>query len=305
MSSSTPAINWTPMIIGFVAGFISRLISLRSGRDHYPGYPSGYISQLALGIIAAMVGSSIITSLIGKEFTAATFLTLAATQFRDVRTTEAATLTAEENLILVPRGAGYIAGIAITYEARNYLAMLIGLLTSASGAFLGWIPGVVIGILAIIGGEYFMHGPTIGQMIEVRPSKISFEKGSLLYAGDVMLMEVGLPHSRQRWLEDGLAVELIPKNPRGQAALWDVAQRQAITHSAATAVGVQKDIGYPDQTPLTRMELPHPSGKAGLGILPVHRDMNRLIAAIKSTPVLESSKWSRMSNTVKHTENGS
>jgi hypothetical protein len=293
------------MIIGFVAGFISRLISLRSGRDHYPGYPSGYISQLALGIIAAMVGSSIITSLIGKEFTAATFLTLAATQFRDVRTTEAATLTAEENLILVPRGAGYIAGIAITYEARNYLAMLIGLLTSASGAFLGWIPGVVIGILAIIGGEYFMHGPTIGQMIEVRPSKISFEKGSLLYAGDVMLMEVGLPHSRQRWLEDGLAVELIPKNPRGQAALWDVAQRQAITHSAATAVGVQKDIGYPDQTPLTRMELPHPSGKAGLGILPVHRDMNRLIAAIKSTPVLESSKWSRMSNTVKHTENGS
>jgi len=293
------------MIIGFVAGFISRLISLRSGRDHYPGYPSGYISQLALGIIAAMVGSSIITSLIGKEFTAATFLTLAATQFRDVRTTEAATLTAEENLILVPRGAGYIAGIAITYEARNYLAMLIGLLTSASGAFLGWIPGVVIGILAIIGGEYFMHGPTIGQMIEVRPSKISFEKGSLLYAGDVMLMEVGLPHSRQRWLEDGLAVELIPKNPRGQAALWDVAQRQAITHSAATAVGVQKDIGYPDQSPLTRMELPHPSGKAGLGILPVHRDMNRLIAAIKSTPVLESSKWSRMSNTVKHTENGS
>jgi len=293
------------MIIGFVAGFISRLISLRSGRDHYPGYPSGYISQLALGIIAAMIGSSIITALIGKEFTAATFLTLAATQFRDVRTTEAATLTAEENLILVPRGAGYIAGIAITYEARNYLAMLIALLTSASGAFLGWIPGIVIGILAIIGGEYFMHGPTVGQMIDVRPSKISFEKDSLLYAGDVMLMEVGLPHTRQRWLEDGLAVELIPKNPRGQSALWDVSQRQAITHSAATAVGVQKDIGYPDQAPLTRMELPHPSGKAGLGILPLHRDMDRLIAAIKSTPVLESSKWSRMSNTVKHTESGS
>ncbi len=293
------------MIIGFVAGFISRLISLRSGRDHYPGYPSGYISQLALGIIAAMIGSSIITALIGKEFTAATFLTLAATQFRDVRTTEAATLTAEENLILVPRGAGYIAGIAITYEARNFLAMLIGLLTSASAAFLGWIPGIVIGILAIIGGEYFMHGPTVGQMIDVRPSKISFEKDSLLYAGDVMLMEVGLPHTRQRWLEDGLAVELIPKNPRGQSALWDVSQRQAITHSAATAVGVQKDIGYPDQAPLTRMELPHPSGKAGLGILPLHRDMDRLIAAIKSTPVLESSKWSRMSNTVKHTESGS
>jgi len=305
VSSSSAAINWTPMIIGFIAGLISRLISLRSGRDHYPGYPSGYISQLALGIIAAMVGSSIITALVGKQFTAATFLTLAATQFRDVRTTEAATLTAEENLILVPRGAGYIAGIAITYEARNYAAMLVALVTSAGGAFLGWIPGAILAILAIVAGEYFMHGPTVGQMIEVRPSKISFEKGSLLYAGDVMLMEVGLPHSRQRWLEDGLAVELIPKNPRGESALWDVAQRQAITHAAAAAVGVQKDVGYPDQMPLTRMELPHPSGKAGLGILPVHRDMDTLIAAIKAAPVLESSKWSKMTNTVKHTESGS
>lgn len=305
MSSPSAPIDWTPMIIGFIAGFISRLISLRSRRDHYPGYPSGYISQFALGIIAAMVGSSIITALVGKQFTAATFLTLAATQFRDVRTTERATLTAEEKLILVPRGAGYIEGIAITYEARNYGAMLVALVTSTAAAFLTWIPGIIVGILSIVLAQRLMQGQTIGDILEVRASKISFEKESLLYAGDVMLMEVGLPHTRQRWMEDGLAVELIPKNPRGQAALWNVSQRQAMTHVAASAVGVQKDVGYPDQSPLCRMELPHPSGKAGLGILPVHRDMDRLIDAIKATPVLESGKWSKLSNTVKHTESGS
>lgn len=305
MSSPSAPIDWTPMIIGFIAGFISRLISLRSGRDHYPGYPSGYISQFSLGIIAAMVGSSIITALVGKQFTAATFLTLAATQFRDVRTTERATLTAEEKLILVPRGAGYIEGIAITYEARNYAAMLVALVTSTAAAFLTWVPGIIVGILSVVLAQRLMQGQTIGDILEVRASKISFEKESLLYAGDVMLMEVGLPHTRQRWLEDGLAVELIPKNPRGQAALWNVSQRQAMTHVAASAVGVQKDVGYPDQSPLCRMELPHPSGRAGLGILPVHRDMDRLIDAIKATPVLESGKWSKLSNTVKHTESGS
>lgn len=297
MSSHTP-VDWTPMIIAFVAGFLSRVIALRSGRDHYPGYPSGYVSQVALGLIAALIGSSILVSLKGKEFTAATFLTLAATQFRDVRTTEAKMLEAEESLILVPRGPGYIQGIAITYEARNYLAMLVALATSAVAQFLGPIAGVIGGIVFILAGERFMHGPTIGDLLEVKAAPIRFEKGSLLYAGEAMLMEVGLPHTRDRWLKEGLGVELIPKNPRGQAILWNVSQRQAITHSAATAVGVQKDVGYPDQSPLCRMELPKPTGKAGLGILPVHRDIDRLIAAVKATPVLESGKWWKMSNTV-------
>ncbi len=301
MPSSAP-IDWTPMIIGFIAGLVSRLWALRTGRDHYPGYPSGYVAQVALATIAAMIGSSVLTALKGKEFTAATFLTLAATQFRDVRNTERRTLESEEQLILVPRGAGYIEGIAITYEARNYLAMLVALVTSAGVQLFGVVIGIVVGILALIAGEIMMSGPKVGQFIDVRPAKIHFEKDSLLYAGEVMLMEVGLPHTRQRWLGDGMGVELTPRNPRGQAVLWDVSQRAAITHSAAAAVGAQKDVGYPDQTPLCRMELPAPTGKAGLGILPVDRNMDRLIEAIRQTPVLEVGKWRRMRNTVKHQE---
>ncbi|MBX5466325.1 MAG: YIEGIA family protein [Firmicutes bacterium] len=291
---STGPINWTPMIVGFVAGFISRVLALRSGRSHFPGFPSGYISQIALGVIAAMVGSSITVSLAGKEFTAATFLTLAATQFRDVRNTERKTLEAEEQLILVGRGAGYIEGIAVTYEARNYLAMLVALVVSAATQFFGLWVGIGVGVASILVGERFMSGPRIGDVCEVEPAPVRFEKGSLLYAGDVMMMEVGLKGSRERYLQHGLAVVLTPKNPRGQAALWNVAQRQAIAHEAAAAVGTQKDVGYPEQTPLCRMEMPNATGRAGLTIIPVHRDVNRLIRAIKNTPVLESSKWARM-----------
>ncbi|MCY0908337.1 MAG: YIEGIA family protein [Sulfobacillus thermotolerans] len=297
MSSSGP-INWTPMIVGFTAGFLSRLISLRSGRTHYPGYPSGYISQIALAVIAAMIGSSILTSLLGKEFTAATFLTLAATQFRDVRNTERKTLEQEEHLILVSRGAGYIEGIAITYEARNYLAMLVALLGSALTLAGGLTVGIIGSVIVLIISEIFMSGKRVGDLIDVQPAKISFDKGSLLYAGDVMMMEVGLPHSRERYEKEGLAVVLTPKDERGQAILWNVSQRQAITYEAAAAVGAQKDIGYPEQSPLCRMEMPAGTGKAGLSILPVDRDMAKLIKAIKNTPVLESDKWSKMSSPV-------
>lgn len=293
MSPSGP-IDWSPMVVGFIAGFLSRAISIKSGRSHYPGYPSGYISQIALAIIAAIIGSSIIVSLVGKQFTAATFLTLAATQFRDVRSTERTTLEKEESLILVSRGAGYIEGIAITYEARNYLAMLIALVTSVSVEYLGVVVGAIVGIVAIIVGEIYMSGPHMGDMVDVEPGKIHFEKGTLLYVGDVMMMEVGLPHSRERYLQEGIGVILTPKGPRGQSALWNVSQRQAISHEVAAAVGAQKDVGYPEQTPLCRMDMPKGSGRAALSILPVEHDVEAVIKAIKKTPMLESGKWSAM-----------
>ncbi len=291
MSPSGP-IDWSPMIVGFIAGFVSRIISIKSGRSHYPGYPSGYISQVALAIIAAIIGSSIIVSLVSKQFTAATFLTLAATQFRDVRATERTTLEKEEGLILVSRGAGYIEGIAITYEARNYLAMLIALATSVGVEYLGVIIGGIIGIVTIVIGEIYMAGPHMGDVVEVEPAKIRFEKGSLLYVGDVMMMEVGLPHSRERYEQEGIGVIITPKGPRGQSALWNVSQRQAISHEVASAVGAQKDVGYPEQTPLCRMDMPKGSGRAALSILPVQHDVQAVIRAIKKTPMLESGKWS-------------
>lgn len=293
---STAPINWDPMIVGFIAGFISRVLYLKSGRSHTPGYPSGFIIQIAIAVIAGMIGSSVIVALIGKQFTAATFLTLAATQFFNVRTNERKTLEQEEGLILVGRGAGYIEGIALTYEARNFLGMLVALATSLVAEWTVWA-GIIAGIIFIIIGEVFMSGPRIGELIDVEPAKLKFEKGSLLYVGEVMMMEVGLPDTRERILERGVGVMLLPRDLRGEAVLWNIAQRQAIAHQAAVAVGVQKDVGYPEQTSLCRMEMPAGTGQAGLFIIPVEQNVDTLIKAIKNTPVLESGKWSKMRNT--------
>jgi hypothetical protein len=293
MSGNVP-VHWMPFLLGFAAGLLSRLMSLQPGRREYPGWPSGYISQLALGVIAAMIGGGIITSLFAHEFTAATFLTLAATQFRDVRETERNSLSNEESMILVPRGPSYIEGIAMTYEARNFLSMLVGLSTSAVAFWIGLWPGIVGGVVFVIVGEIFMRGRSIGQYIDVQPGQIRFEKESLLYVDDVMLMDVGLEQVRKQWREDGLGVTLRPKSPQGQAILWDLGQRQAITHEAAMAVGIRKDVGYPDYSPLTRMDMPSGNGVAALGIIPGYKDMSRLVYAIKNTPMLEASKMARV-----------
>lgn len=294
MSGSSPVVNWMPFLLGFAAGMLSRLLSLQPGRREYPGWPSGYISQLALGIIAAMIGGGIITSLFAKEFTAATFLTLAATQFRDVRETERETLSNEESLILVPRGPGYIEGIAMTYEARNFLAMLVALATSAVAFWLGLLPGIGGGVVFVILGQVFMRGRSIGRELEIKAGQIHFEKESLLYVDNVMLMDVGLVQVREAWLEHGLGITLTPKSAQGQAILWNLGQRQAITHEAAMAVGVRKDVGYPDYTPLTRMDMPSGSGVAALAIVPAFKDIDRLIRAVQLTPMLEASKMSRV-----------
>lgn len=84
------------------------------------------------------------------EFSAVSFLLLAASQFREVRNVERATLQAMERTEMVPRGTGYIEGIARTFEARNYLSIWVALsmaVTAEGFAFLGW-PRLILSLAA-------------------------------------------------------------------------------------------------------------------------------------------------------------
>ena len=86
-----------------------------------------------------------------KDFSAITFLTLAATQFRDVRNMERNTLQQLDGYELVPRGNTYIEGIALVFESRNYLAMLTSFVTTfAYIGFRSWIAGVIMAIIAFL-----------------------------------------------------------------------------------------------------------------------------------------------------------
>lgn len=97
-----------------------------------------------------------IPALLVKEYTAITFLVLCAQQFRDIRNMERETLLKLEDSQLVPRGADYIEGIAKVFEARNYLVMMVALVTTGGIIFLEVRAGVFLGILAIIASHILM-----------------------------------------------------------------------------------------------------------------------------------------------------
>ena len=266
-------------------GFFDRLYLLCSDYRSYPSYPHGYVIHLSLGAIAAALAAVAIPALLVKEYTAITFLVLCAQQFRDIRNMERETLLKLEDSQLVPRGADYIEGIAKVFEARNYLVMMVALVTTGGIIFLEVRAGVLLGILAIIASHILMSGQKIGEIAEVREGRVSFD-GPLLMVDDIVIMNVGEKKARTKILSEGVGLILTGKGDNGRAALNNLGQRQAILHDIAAIIGSKAEIGEPSYTPMARKNVD--TGAIGIYFLPNERDIEGLIKAVKRTPLLES-----------------
>ena len=278
--------NYTAAIIwGIFMGFFDRLYLLCSDYRSYPSYPHGYVIHLSLGAIAAALAAVAIPALLVKEYTAITFLVLCAQQFRDIRNMERETLLKLEDSQLVPRGADYIEGIAKVFEARNYLVMMVALVTTGGIIFLEVRAGVFLGILAIIASHILMSGQKIGEIAEVREGRVSFD-GPLLMVDDIVIMNVGEKKARTKILSEGVGLILTGKDDTGRAALNNLGQRQAILHDIAAIIGSKAEIGEPSYTPMARKNVD--TGAIGIYFLPNERDVEGLIKAVKRTPLLES-----------------
>ncbi|RKD34319.1 YIEGIA family protein [Thermohalobacter berrensis] len=284
------------IIPSIVLGVLSRLSMLRIDSRQYPSYPQGTFSHLTLGIIAAALGSVAVPALAEKEFAAVTFLALAAQQFRDVRNLERQSLDNMEPTELVARGTAYIEDIAKAFEARNYMTILTSVivsiviftLTQANiHKTLAILIGILIGFIAIIYFNRAISRQTIQDIADVYPAKIEFQ-GPLLTVNGVIIMNIGLKASREIYMKNGIAVEIIPKDENGIATLANLGQRQAIQHNAATQLGIRKDKDEPDFTPIARRD-PH-TGNVVMAIVSLEPDVECLVEAVKNTIVLESSK---------------
>ena len=157
------------VILGMIAGFLARLYMLRTDYRNYPSYPHGYIIHLSLGAIAASLASIALPALLEEEYTAITFLVLCAQQFRDIRNMERETLMKLEENTLVPRGLDYIEGIAKVFESRNYLVMLVSLVTSGATIYGGVGLGAVAGLAMILFARFLMRA-RFTPFTRIRPS---------------------------------------------------------------------------------------------------------------------------------------
>jgi uncharacterized protein len=273
-------------LLGIAFGTAARYVMLRSDYRQYPAYPHGFITHLSLGLIASVLGALAVPTLLEREFTAVTFLSLAATQFRDIREIERKTLAGLDMTNLVPRGPDYIEGIARVFEARNYLVMLIALGVSGITYTTVFWGGLLFGAAALIASRLLMKGQVIENIATVRPGEIRFE-GPNLFVENIHFMNLAREEARRTVMERGLGVVIEPHDDNARATLANSGQRMAIAHDAATQLGIYKDVDTAEFTPLLRRDLD--TGRIGMIILPLEADMECLLTAIRRVPVLESS----------------
>lgn len=275
-----------PILLGVLVGVITRLIMLRTDTRQYPTRLHGKIVHIAMGFIAAILGAVAIPSIMKKDFSALTFLTLAASQFRDVRNMERNTLQQLDGVELVPRGSTYIEGIALVFESRNYLAMMASFVTTfAYFVFNSPIAGVIAGIASFFAAKALMSGGRLQDLVEIEHAPLRFD-GAGLYIDNIYIMNIGLPARQKEIMKYGMGFLLKPKSMDANITLSNLGQRQAILHDVAVGLGVVRDSGTPALVPLAKRDLN--DGRIGVFVLPQEQDVEKAIQIIGNVPTLEN-----------------
>lgn len=273
-----------PVLMGVSFGFLSRLTLLRTDFRQYPTYPQGRIIHLSFGFIAAFIGAVATPAVMESDWTAVTFLGLAATQFREVRKMERETLAKVDEFELVKRGTPFIEGMAQAFESRNYMVMFTGLVTTLCAVYSFWL-GAVAGIVMIFVVKFNMSGKLLLDIADVSEGDIHFD-GPTLYVDDIVIKNVGLEKSRQMITERAVGIIVTPKNQNSIVTLSHLGQRQAMLHHIATVLGSFLDSGEPALLPLAKRDLE--DGRIALFVMPREKDFKQIKTVLEHVPVLDS-----------------
>jgi len=273
-----------PVVVGIVFGFVARTLLLRTDFRQYPTYPTGRIIHLSFGFIAAFIGAVAIPAVLESDWTAVTFLGLAATQFREVRKMERESLQNIDKSELVMRGTPFIEGMAQAFESRNYLVMFTALVTTLCAVFSFWL-GIIGGIVMLVIVKFNMSGKLLNAIADVTEAEIRFE-GPTLFVGDILIKNVGLEDTRKIITEKAVGAIVTPKNQNSIVTLSYLGQRQAMLHHIATVLGSYLDSGEPALIPLTKRDME--DGRIALFFLPREKDFHQIKAVLDNVPILDS-----------------
>lgn len=273
------------VLLGTSVGLLARILLLRSDYRQYPAFPHGRLIHLSLGLIAAALGAVAVPALASKEYTAITFLALAAQQFREVRNMERNTLKEIDGQELVPRGASYIEGIAVVFEGRNYLVMLAAFFVSLFSAWIGEWAGLAAGAVFLLATRLLMNGKRLAHIAELAFAPVRVE-GSGVYVSDIYIMNVGLEDNRKVIESQGIGMILTPKNDNARVMLGHLGQRQAILYDVSTRLGVYRDADEPALLPQAKLDLR--TGRVGLLMLAREHDRAKVLEAVRNVPLLEA-----------------
>lgn len=292
--------------VGIFVGLTSRFIMLNLDQKQYPTQPNVLLTQIVLAFVASSLGSLVVPALVARSYTSITFLSLAAEQFRQVRENRRDTLQNLEDIQLVQRGDAFIEEIARTYEIRNYMCIITSLLTVGLHYFLISEFKINVNISLVISGvsglilafllRKLLTRQTIGDIADVVPAKISFVDEVIMQVGDLKgITNMGLKEDRDRYIEHGLGIEIIPKDKSyiNASILLNPGQRQAIIYNIYSRIGILKQDNEPAFSPLPRRNPKKES--LVIAYIPMEKDIDKLIESVKSCPILSSAKGKNLS----------
>ncbi|MGV2939894.1 YIEGIA family protein [Mesobacillus sp. LC4] len=278
------------IITAICVGTLARVLTIKEDFRQYPSYPNGYMIHLVTGFVASALGAVAIPALMTKNFVAVTFLTLAIQQFRDVRKSERESLKDVENTEYAYRGDAYIDGIAKTFEARNYFSLIVSFLTAltiqivdSESKLINIFSGIIVGAIGFYILKRFSKGKTIGDIAEVEEGKIEVKGSELFVDGIYVTNLLGSENAAKMFEKEGMAVVIFPHEEHFRIALDNFGQRQAALFEATRALGVKR-------YHFTRKE--YEKGRIVVTLVPIIKDKDKLIEAVKKTPLLESTKKS-------------
>lgn len=283
--------------VALVLGVLSRLIVLRIVNKQQPTQPQDYIEQLILSFIASALGAVAFPALLDKEFAALTFLAVGIQQFQEVASEEEITLSNIDDNELIRKGMTYIHDVSKNYEVRNYLSIFSSL--AASIAFITVFntfkvnfiictisSSVATGVVGYI-FKKILANKSLEDIVDVEVLPIEFD-GALLKVGGVVLTNIGLETSKQKYLEKGIGLKVIPKDMVSAGIIGDPAQQQAMLHNVYLHMGIDRDVDEPEFIPIARTN--PKDNSVNFGYIPLVRDVDLTVEAIKSAPILDSSK---------------
>lgn len=278
--------------LGTLLGTVTRLSVLKADYRMYPTSPNGVFIQATVGFIAAFMGAVVLPALFDKNWVAVTFLALAIQQLRQVRETERQSLRDLEATELVPRGSAYVDAIAKGFEARNYIALIVGFIGTSTALLVGreligpnpagLLAGLLAGSLAGWLGARFLLAraghKTLGEVAEVLPVPVEVQ-GYEIHVGGIYVMNVGLSATRERIQKEGFGLLLRPKSPEAKISLAHPGQRRAVESDLARVLGTERYI---------RTRRNFDTGEVVILIVPIQDDRKALLETVKEVPLLES-----------------
>lgn len=276
------------IVTAIIMGSLARILTIIQDYRQYPSYPNGYLINLVTGVVAAGLGAVAYPALLSKNYSAITFLTLGIQHFRDVRKIEKESLKAVESNEFVKRGDAYIDGISKTYEARNYFALLVSLITEITMHIINnklmWVnilSGIIAGTIMFLILRRFSKGHSIGDIAEVKLGKVEV-RNSELFVDDIFVTNLlGSDISRKIVQLEAIAAVIYPKKEHFRITLDNYGQRQAMLFEVCRRLGVKR---------YSFIRKQFKTGRIAIAIVPLIRDEGAFLDTIRQTPLLENVK---------------